>query len=928
MRVRLLGPVEVVGGAGTRPVRGLRRKAVLAMLALNRGDVVSVDRLVDAVWSGTAPPGVANTLQSHVSHLRQVLGSRTAIVARAPGYVLDLDGGATDVELAEHHIEQGTRAADPATAVAHLREALALWRGRPLADVTELPFLDEQATRLDGLWLRAKLALVDALLALGEHDQAVRDLEALVGDHPFDERIHGQLMVALYRSGRQVDALRVLHDLRGRLDTQLGIDVGKGLRDLETAILRQDAALAAPVSPAPVPPAPVPPAPATGPSPVPAQLPLAVGVFVGRSAQLSTLDELLSTVDLPRVAVVSGTAGVGKTTLALHWAHRVAHHFPDGQLYVNLRGFDPGERPVDPARALQEFLEALGTPATRVPVDPDGRAAAYQSLLTGRRLLIVLDNARDADQVRPLLPGTPGCVVVVTSREPLSSLAARPVPLELLSTVESEELLGRRLGPARVAGEAEAVIDIIHRCAGLPLALVIVAARAVSQPLHPLSMAASELRGTGALDALQGGDAATDIRTVFLWSYRTLRPDTAKLFRGLGLHPGPDVSLAAAACGAGLAPQYARTLLGELVRAYLVTEDRAGRYAMHDLLRAYAIEQAHLHDSPDQRRVALVRALDHYVRTAYAAAEVLEPSRVPVPPASPSLVDAAAFADRDSALAWFTAEHRVLLAAVERAGTEQCDAHAWQLAYHLAPYLHPRGFWHDQAVIGQIALQAAQRLDDRSAQAHTHRAIGAAYGQLGLLDEARGQYERTLSLCQRTGDRLTAARTHLSLAWVWERLQDPAQGVPHTERALVLYRSAGDRVGEARALNALGWAHALTGRYELAVRHCDQALLLTQELGDREAQAWTWDSLGYAHKHLGDHRQAVACYQRAADIVAELADPYTESEVLTALGDAYEAAGDVDAARRTWARALEILEAIEHRDASRVRAKLAAASSS
>jgi tetratricopeptide (TPR) repeat protein len=659
---------------------------------------------------------------------------------------------------------------------------------------------------------------------------------------------------------------------------------------------------------------------------------LAVGVFVGRSQHLSTLDGLLSTVDTSRVAVISGTAGVGKTTLALHWAHRAAHRFPDGQLYVNLRGFDPGERPVDPARALQEFLEALGTPAARAPVDPDGRAAAYRSRLDGRRLLIVLDNARDADQVRPLLPGAPGCAVVVTSRDPLTSLVAsvgaRPVPLDLLSTVESEELLGRRLGPARVAGEADAVVDIIDRCAGLPLALVIVAARALSQPLHPLSMAASELRGADALDALQGGDAATDIRTVFLWSYRTLRPDAAALFRALGLHPGPDVSLAAAACCAGISTGLAQTLLDELVRAHLLTEDRAGRYAMHDLLRAYAIEQALTHDSPSHRRAVLVRALDHYVHTAHVAAEVLEPLRGSVPLLSeggPSFVDVPTFADRESALAWYAAEHRVLLAAVERAGAEQCDAHAWQLAFHLAPYLHPRGFWHDQAVIGQIALHAAQRLGDRLAQAHTHRAIGAAYGQLGLLDEARGEYERTLSLCQRTGDRLTAARTHLSLAWVWERLQDPAQSVPHTERALSLYRAAGDRAGEARALNALGWAHALTGGYELAVRHCDQALLLTQELDDREGQAWTWDSLGYAHSHLGDHRRAVACYQRAADIVAELADPYTESEVLTALGDAYEAAGDPDAARRSWARALEILETIEHRDASRVRAKLAAA---
>jgi tetratricopeptide (TPR) repeat protein len=409
----------------------------------------------------------------------------------------------------------------------------------------------------------------------------------------------------------------------------------------------------------------------------------------------------------------------------------------------------------------------------------------------------------------------------------------------------------------------------------------------------------------------------------------TLRPDAAALFRALGLHPGPDVSLAAAACCAGISVSLAQTLLEELVRGHLLTEDRAGRYAMHDLLRVYAIEQALT------TTARAIGATSSSARSTTTCTPRMRRPRCwnrcggsvtpPPPPPSPSFVDALTFADRESAVAWYAAEHRVLLAAVERAGAEQCDAHAWQLAFHLAPYLHPRGFWHDQAVIGQIALHAAQRLGDRLAQAHTHRAIGAAYGQLGLLDEARGEYERTLSLCQRTGDRLTAARTHLSLAWVWERLQDPAQSVPHTERALVLSRAAGDRAGEARALNALGWAHALTGGYELAVRHCDQALLLTQELDDREGQAWTWDSLGYAHSHLGDHRRAVACYQRAADIVAELADPYTESEVLTALGDAYEAAGDPDAARRSWARALEILETIEHRDASRVRAKLAAA---
>ena len=919
MRVRLLGSVEVVEGAATRPVRGLRRKAVLAMLALHRGEVVSVDRLVDVVWDGAAPPGVANTLQSHVSHLRQVLGNRSAIVARPPGYVLDLAAEATDVELAERYIQLGTQSADPATAVAHLGNALALWRGRPLADVAGLAFLDEQADRLDGLWLRAKLALVDARLELGEHEHVVRDLEQLAAGHPFDERIVCQLMLALYRSGRQADALGVFRELRTRLDEELGIDVGKAVRDLETAILRQDPAL----DPVPRDPEACPPV------PVPAQLPLAVGTFVGRTRHLEILDTMLTAGPGPSVAVVSGTAGVGKTALALHWAHRVAHHFPDGQLYVNLRGFDPGERPVDPARALQGFLESLGTPAARVPVDLDDRAAAYRSLLDGKRLLIVLDNARDAEQVRPLLPGSPGSLVVVTSRDQLTPLianeGARPVRLDLLSTVESGELLGRRLGQRRMAGEPVAVVDIIDRCAGLPQALVIVAARAASEPGHPLAAAARELRDA-ALDALQGGDAATDIRTVFLWSYQTLSPDAAALFRALGLHPGPDVSIAGAAASAAVSHGRAVELLDELVSAHLVSPVPGGRYALHDLLRAYAIEQAFAHDSALHRRAILVRILDHYLRTAYEAAEILEPLRgsVTVPTAPPgSTVDS--LGDRDGAVTWFTAEHRVLLAAVERAGAERCDQHAWQLAFHLAPYLHPRGFWHDQSVIGQTALLAARRLGDWLAQAHTHRAIAAACGQLGLLDEARGHYERALHFCDQNGDKLTAARTHLSLAWVWQSLQDPGPGLHHTRRALELYRAAGDRVGEAKSLNALGWAHALIGEYDVALNYCDQALLLAQEVGDHEGECWTWDSLGYAYSHLGDHRRAVACYERAVDLVAYLADPNCESEILAALGDAHEAAGDLDAARRSWARALVILETLEHREADRIRAKLTAA---
>ncbi|WP_406118202.1 NB-ARC domain-containing protein [Streptomyces sp. NBC_00989] len=390
-----------------------------------------------------------------------------------------------------------------------------------------------------------------------------------------------------------------------------------------------------------------------------------------------------------RIAVISGMGGIGKTTLAVHWAPRIAHPFPDGQLYVNLRGFDPGGTTKDPGEALRGFLEALGVPAQRIPVGEAAQTGLYRSLLAGRRALILLDNARDADQVRPLLPGSAGCLVVVTSRNHLFGLvtveAARPLVLAQLKVPEARESLARRLGAGRVSAEPRAVDEIVARCAGLPLALAVVATRAAAHPGFPLAAIAAELREAhGSLDAFTDPDPAGDVRAVFSWSYHTLSPGAARLLRLLSLHPGPDVALPGAAASAGVAPADVRPLLAELTRAHLLSEHTPGRYSCHDLLRTYAMERSEAEDAAADRDAAVHRLLDHYLHTAHAAGRRFSPAWTtsPLTEAQPG-AGAVEFADDGAALSWYTAERRVLGDVVAVADRLGFDSHVWRFAWTL-----------------------------------------------------------------------------------------------------------------------------------------------------------------------------------------------------------------------------------------------------
>jgi DNA-binding SARP family transcriptional activator/Tfp pilus assembly protein PilF len=919
-RVRLLGPVDVLVGDTPRPVHGLRRKAILAALALQPGEIVSADRLLDIAWDGRAP---ATALQSHMSRLRTVLGDRSAILARPPGYVLTVG---TDVQSAEHLIRQGTEAADPRERETHLRAAIALWRDRPLADFAALAWFDDHARRLEQLLLQARSTLVDARLALGQHAQLIPELEDLCRQNPLHEQLFRQLMLALYRAGRQSDALATYHRLRRTLDEELGVDPSQPLRDLETAILRQDPILDLPSAPPPVPSAP--------PRSVPAQLPLAIGVFTGRTRELAFLDSLVPRAGEPGptavvISAISGTAGIGKTTLAVHWAHRVADRFPDGQLYVNLRGFDPSGPAVDPSAAVRGFLEAFGVPAKQIPASLDAQVGKYRSVLAGKRVLVVLDNARDARQIRPLLPASPGCFAVVTSRNhpgPLvATEAAYPLTLDLLSTVEARDLLAKRLGADRVNAEPAAVDEIIARCSYLPLALVITAARAAAHPHFPLAALAAQLRETAAtLDAFDAdGDPATDVRSVFSWSYRMLSPGAARLFRLLGLHPGPDISPPAAASLAAVPLDQARTLLAELARAHLISEHIPGRFTFHDLLRAYARELAHSEDDEPERRTAVHRMLDHYLYTAYSATLLLNPKRDPPVLAEPLPgVVPEPLHTHDAALDWCGWERFVLVAAVEQAAADGFDTHTWQLSWALRTFLLRRGLWEEQVAIEHMALEAARRLGDRAGQATALRGLALAYTRWDRLGDAEPLFDQALNLYTELGDAKGQADIHTSLAEVAEKQGRPADSLRHAQQALDQLRVAGDRAGEAYALNAVGWSYALLENYEQALTYCTQALELLEEVGNRDGQAATWDSIGYAYRGLGDYEKAAECYQRAIDLFRELGDRPWEAYTLSSLGDMYEAAGHPDLAGKTWEQAMQILEEINHPDADRLRGKL------
>jgi DNA-binding SARP family transcriptional activator/tetratricopeptide (TPR) repeat protein len=935
MEFGLLGPLLVRSGGRALPVRPGKQRALLAALLLNSNRTVSVDELAEVLWGTGPPPSLRASLQNYVLRLRRSMGDtgHARIVTEPGGYLITVGSGELDVDRFEALLTAARRSAKAgswADAATTLHGALSLWRGQPLSGVQSDSLVLREVPRLTELRLQALESRIEAELQLARHGEVIAELRQLTAAYPLRERLHGLLMLALYRDGQQASALAAYQAARSALISELGTEPGRELRELQHQILTGGQALAAnPTSDG---------AqlhgragrPGRWPGPrVPQQLPAPPPHFVGRAAELTALTRSLGEASgVMPIAAIAGTAGIGKTALAIHWAHQAASQFPDGQLHADLRGFSPSGTPLTPAAAIRLFLEALGVPPRRIPADLAAQAALYRSLLAGRKMLVVLDNVRDPAQVRPLLPGTPGCLVLVTSRNQLDGLAvadgARLLTLDVLTDPEARELLGSRLGDARVAAEPAAVAGLTVLCARLPLALSVVAARAAARPRLSLAELAAGLRGAQArLDALGTGDAATDVRTVFSWSCQQLSGPAAEMFRLLSAHPGPDITAAAAASLAAVPAGHARRALTELAGAHLVTEHVPGRYECHDLLRAYAAEQVSSSGTEAARRAAARRVLDHYLHTAGAAALLLHPYRNPIELAPPQPgVAPEELADRGEALAWFQAERPVLLAAVRQAAAAGFGPLAWQLPWAVATFFNWHGHWQDLADTQEYALAAARDLGDRAAQVQARHYLAQARIRQGDFAGATAHLTQALELGRQLGSGITQARAHLDLGHIFEVQGRNRDALGHAAQALGLYRASGHRPGEADALNAIGWCHAQLGDHLQALSHCGQALAVYRELENQPAQAATLDSLGYVHHQLGHYDEAIDCFQRGIDAHGQASDQHLLAEMLTHLGDAHAAAGDSRSACRAWQRALAILGELGHPDAGQVRSRL------
>lgn len=927
------GPGEVAGtGAAGLDLGTPAQRVVLAVLAAGVGRPVPVQELVDVLW-GDRPPGSAvNLVHRYVGSLRRLL--EPGLTTRTSGQVLTSEPGGYRLALGDDQLDllrfrrlraqsdQAAAAGDTERAFSLLVEGLRLWQGRCAAGLKEPArdwpgFIAIDAEHDDAVCLAADLAV-----RIGQADSVLATVRRAAADNLLHEPLQARLIRTLAAAGQQAEALAVYRSTRDRLADELGVDPGPQLRTAQREVLGQELFVS------PVPDSARPDRPLVG---SPAQLPADLPSFSGRDAEVDRALGLIAEGQQPGtavVAIIDGTAGVGKTTLAVHWAHRVAGRFTDGQLYVNLRGFDPTGSALEPAEVLLSFLHALGVPADRVPPGLAAQSALYRSVLAGRRVLVVLDNARDPEQVRPLLPGTPGCLTIVTSRNRLAGLVAgegaHPLTLDLLPAADARRLLAYRLGRDRVSAEPAAVAEIIARCAGLPLALAIVATRTAAHPSFGLAVIAAELRDAqGGLEAFAGTGAAIDARAVFSWSYRALTPPAARLFRALGLHPGPDLAAPAAASLVAEPLVTVRQLLAELTEAHLISETLPGRYALHDLLRGYAAELGAGTDPDACRLAARYRLLDHYLHGADAADRLLEPvrDRIMLGTVRAGVVPPR-IADRAQALAWFAAEHPALRASVGCAADAGLDTHAWQLTWAMQHHFSWRVSWHEWISTQQVALDAVLRNANLEGQAYTRCGLGRAYTRLGRDREARAEYQRGLDLYVRLGDPISQARTHLNLGAVAHRLRDLEDSLDHARFAQNLYRSVGDRANEARALNNVGYAQAARGDHRLALECCRQALTIHQEIDDRHGMANAWDSLGQIHHGLADHGQAITCFQKALEEFRALGDRNLEADTLLHLGEAHRDAGDEPAALAARGLARTIFTDLEHPAAVRVRGLL------
>ncbi|BBH63851.1 XRE family transcriptional regulator [Actinoplanes sp. OR16] len=920
----VLGAVEARVGGRAVDLGHARQRCVLSVLLAEAGRPVTVDQLIDRVWGEQAPQRAAGALYSYLSRLRRAVAGEAEIRKETNGYSLTADPQTVDLHRFRRLMSEARSAGSDEAAAELMVAALGLWRGEPFAGL-DTPWLAGMRRTLLGERFAAELDRNDVLLRLARHGELLPALTAAVDEHPLDERLAGQAMLALYRCGRQADADEVYRRIRHRLADELGSDPSPALRRVHEQILTADVVVTEKKK--------------QQTEGAPTQLPADVRAFTGRAGELAALDRLLAPPGAGEppltVALLSGTAGVGKSALAVRWAHHVRHAFPDGQLYVNLRGYD-AEQPVAVADALAGFLTALGIHGPEIPPGTDERAARFRSELTGRRMLVLLDNASSVEQVRPLLPGTGSCLVLITSRDSLPGMVAvhgaERVNLDLLPLPDAIGLLRKLIGD-RVDREPAAAGRLAAACARLPLALRIAAELAAERADVPMADLVAELGDHQVrLDLLDaGGDPRAEVRAVFSWSYQNLPTGAARVFRLLGLHPGETVHVDAVAALTGTGPGEVRRLLGVLTRASLVQTGPGGRYGMHDLLRAYAAELSAVHDPEPDRQAALTRLFDHYLAGS-----------------------AAAMADlTDRGRAWIEAERPNLAAVCTYGAAHGWHRHTIALAETLFRYLDAAGPVGEAVTVTAAAVSAARALGDRGAQARALSDLGRLHRRQGRLHEAATTYRRALMLYGDVGERAAEALVLRNLGSVDWRLGDYRQAADHYRRAWTLYRDLDDHAGQADALVRLGLVDARLGDEDKAARQLEEALQLyavladpyseayvssllarlsgagteldraagqleasldtVRRAGDRTAEAYALTDLAGVQARRDRLTEAADHLRRAIVLLRRIGDRASEAEALNDLGNVLRTAGDAAGARVQHGQALTLAEEIGDR---------------
>ena len=953
----VLGPLQVNGG--NLSLAG-KQRVVLAVLVLHANRVVPVDALIQAMWDDVPPPTARATLQGYVKQLRQNAHLRVGerLITSSPGYLITVADGELDLDRFTGLCDRARSAADggdPRAASGLFGEALALWRGQPLADVPSAVLERTEVPRLAELRLRAVESQVEMDLRLGRHAELVAELRRLVSSEPLRERLYGQLMLALYRSGRRAEALQAFRDIDSKLHHELGIAAGPELRQLHQRILTADTSLAGfPASPGNPGPAADPesagrvtlaagPA-AAEPPVVPAQLPADTVDFTGREEQVAMLCGLLATrPDRKRpgavvISAVAGMGGIGKTALAVHVAHSLRERFPDGQLYVNLGG---ATNPLPPSEVIGRFLRDLGGTDAAAPAGEEERAARYRSLLADRRMLVVLDDARDAAQVRPLLPGSAGCAVIVTSRNILPELpGATPLGLGVLREDEALALFSSIVGTPRAAAEPHATSRLLACCAGLPLAIRIAGSRLASRPAWTVAQLAARLAGErDRLAELAVGDLA--VRASFAVSYGALRAgsvgvrefadragtggaDQARLFRLLGLPDMAELPLPAIAALAGEPAGQVAVALETLADASLLEAPSPDRFRLHDLLRSYAADLAGQTDSAGDRDAALGRLLRWYAERAVLTARVLSPgslirSLIPVPSPGPAVTS-----DPEQAHDWFETEQGNLVVAARQAAGLGLDNIAAQIAVAMFDFFQRAPYPENRPVVYEIGVASARKVGDDAVLSFLLTKLGTAYVESGRFAQAQACRSEALAASRRAGDKASEAVVLTGIVIDLLRQKRFAEGLEYLRSVLAIHTALGMERHVGITLNNMGYVLLGMKRPEEALEHLHQALALQQRIGERHALGATLASLGDVYLSLDRPQEAVEHYRRArsAQHGTQL-EHVDQADVLFGLATALARLGRDEEERDALLAALPILDRFDDPRAEEVRSRLA-----